>query len=484
MKLPLGSSSYQSPALPFSAQRCVNKYAIAARETALNEEALFETPGIVALGSGVGSLSTNKGRGAAVMGGVYYTVQGNLLYEVDSAGATTSRGTISGTGRVSMAHNGLILCIVVPGGKAYSYTASTTTLAEITDPDYVTSDTVSYADGYYIFTETDGTNWFVSNLNNPAAIDALDFGSAELNPDDIVAGFTNYDEVIIFGEETTERFSNIGGAGFPFQRIPGASYEKGCRARHTPIEWEGSFFFVGGGRNEKISVYRGGGTAEPERISTDAIDTEMQKFSESEVQAAFSFSYSIRGYSFVGFTFRSVDKTDRTFVYNVTFSNLTGKHTWFEQQTGIDESGWRVNSVDFVYDMLLVSDNVDGRLGYLDESTYTEYGATILREKVTGPVFAEGALYFPSVELTVDAGQGLISGQGSDPQIMMDFSDDGARTWSNELWRPLGKMGEYGRIVEWRRLGRSRKSRVFRFRQTDPIKSAWIKLEAKLSAGS
>jgi hypothetical protein len=459
-------------------------YAVSAREEALDQDALFGTPGIVTYGAGVGTLATNKGRGAETMGGVYYTVQGTLLYSVDSAGVATSRGTIEGTGRVSMAHNGLVLCIVVPGGKAYTYTAATTTLAEITDVDYTTSDTVTFSDGYYIFTETDGTNWFVSALNDPSTIDALDFGSAELNPDDIVAGFANYDEVVIFGTETTERFSNIGGAGFPYQRIPGASYEKGCHARHTPIEWEGQFYFAGGGRNEKTSIYAGGGTAEPQRISTDAIDTEIQKFSTAEIEAAFSFSYSIRGYSFIGFTFRSLVTTDRTFVYNVTYSQLSGKPTWLEQQTGVDESGWRVNSVTFVYDKLIVSDNVDGRLGYLDVDTYSEYSSDIIREKITGPIYGENALYFSSVELTVDTGQGLITGQGSDPMIMMDYSDTGARTWSSEFWRSLGKIGEYRRIVEWRRLGRSRKSRTFRFRMSDPIKPVWIKLEVNLNAGS
>lgn len=240
-RIPLGTSSYESASEPLSAQRCVNLYAVVAREQALNQVALFGTPGVVSLGT-VGSLATNRGRGSTVMNGVHYSVQGGTLYEFDSDGVATSRGTIAGTKRVSMAHNGLKLCIVVPGGAAYVYTAATTTLAQITDPDYVTSDTVKFKDGYYIFTQTDGAKWFVSNLNDPAAIDALDFGSAELNPDKIVAAHVNYDEVVIFGEVSTEIFQNIGGADFPFQRIQGASYEKGCFAKYTPIEW-GWFLF-------------------------------------------------------------------------------------------------------------------------------------------------------------------------------------------------------------------------------------------------
>ena len=483
MKIPLGTASYQSTSVPFSAQRCVNLYAVAARDTALNDTALFGTPGIAAFGDGVGSLATDRGRGAVVMGGVLYSVQGNILYEIDSSGTATSRGAIAGTSRVSMAHNGLVLCIVVPGSTAYAYTAATTTLATITDADYQLSDSVTFKDGYYIFTRTDGTQWFVSALNDPTDIDALDFGSAELNPDDIVCSHITFDEVLIFGTETTELFSNIGGAGFPFQRIQGASWEKGCHAKYSPIQWDKMVYFIGGGKNEKSGIYRGRG-AQPEKISTDAIDSKIQEFTASEIADAFTFTYSVRGYDFVGFTFRSLIITDRTFVYNVTFSNLSGQHTWFEQQSGVSETAWRVNSITNVYNKLVVTDNVDGSIGYLDVDTYTDYSDVLLREKVTGPIADENPLYFSRLELTVDGGHGLITGQGSDPMVMMDYSDDGARTWSNELWRTLGKIGKYKIGAVWRRLGRAEDGRVFRFRQTDPIKTVWIKLEGMVSSGT
>jgi hypothetical protein len=81
------------------------------------------------------------------------------------------------------------------------------------------------------------------------------------------------------------------------------------------------------------------------------------------------------------------------------------------------------------------------------------------------------------MELTIDSGQGIKAGQGSDPKIMMDYSDDGGRTFGNEFWRPAGKIGQYRRRVEWRRLGRVPSHRVFRFRMSDPVKAVWIKSE-------
>jgi hypothetical protein len=62
--------------------------------------------------------------------------------------------------------------------------------------------------------------------------------------------------------------------------------------------------------------------------------------------------------------------------------------------------------------------------------------------------------------------------QGSDPEVMLRWSDDGGHTWSNEHWAKMGKIGEYYRRVFWRRLGMTLKlrDRVYEISGTDPIK--------------
>ncbi len=476
---PLGDGSYESTARQFSSQRCVNMFTAVARNQSLNDTMLLGSPGI----SQFSTTGIKPSRGAIVMDDVYYIVCGELLCSVDSLGVATSIGTISGTIRVVMAHNGEKLAIVVPGGNSYVYNKTTDILVQITDVDFRISDTVCFKDGYYIFTETDSNVFFVSALNDPLSFDALDFATAELAAGNIVGCHSDQDQLFIFKSDMTEVFQNVGGSGFPFQRIPGAAFEKGIHSRYSPIQFEGSFFYVGGGHNERSSIYRSGG-GEPLSISTDSIDREIQEFARSEIAKSFTFTYSIEGFSFVGFTFRSANTTPRTFVYNVTASELLGRPVWQEQQTGINDGAWRVNSIDTVYSKLLVSDYLDGRVGEIESDLYTEYGDTILRLKTTGPMSGNGtSFYISSIELTTESGEGLNIGQGSDPEVMMDFSDDGARTWSSEYWRPLGKIGEYFRRTAWRRLGRVPAHRVWRFKQTDPIKTAWIKLESTVRDG-
>ena len=409
------------------------------------------------------------------MSDVPYFVSGSYLYSIASTGADTTIGEITGTGGVSMANNGTKLCIVVPGGNAYVYDGAT--LSQITDPDYRASDTVVFKDGYFVFTASDGTVFFNSALNDPSDIDPLDFGTAEINPDKIVAAHVNHNELFILGEETIEIFQNIGGSGFPFQRIQGANIQKGCYAKFTPVEFDNTFMFVGGGLNEKAGIWRVVSSQSAQKISTDAIDHAIQKFTDDEISNAFSFTFTTNGQFIAAFTFESSIIPSVTFCYNAT------SQKWFQLQSGIDDDRWRVNAIVNAYGKLLCSDSNDGRIGYLD-NIFEEYGETIYRERTSQP-FNQGNVsqYWPEIELTMETGVGLTTGQGSDPQIRMSFSDDGGRTFSAEQTRSFGKVGEYKKRAIWRRNGRVPSNRVLRFTMSDPVKSNVIRLDGVLEQG-
>ena len=91
--------------------------------------------------------------------------------------------------------------------------------------------------------------------------------------------------------------------------------------------------------------------------------------------------------------------------------------------------------------------------------------------------------YWAENELFMESGAGLTSGQGSDPQIRISYSDDGGRTFSAERARSFGKIGEYNKRIVWRRLGRVPFNRVVRFINTDPVKANILKMEGTLEEG-
>ena len=57
------------------------------------------------------------------------------------------------------------------------------------------------------------------------------------------------------------------------------------------------------------------------------------------------------------------------------------------------------------------------------------------------------------------------------PRVMLRWSDDGGHTWSNEHWRSMGRIGQTGHRVIWRRLGMTQKirDRVYEISGTDPV---------------
>ena len=479
MQLEIATGFYQSDSKPLASQRCVNWQPVVPQASALNQRALFDVLGI-AEKSLTGATISGSNRGAQVMNGVPYYVNGQNLYSISSADVVTDHGTIIGTGRVSMANNGRWLVIVVPGKRGYAYDNEDNILHQISDADFLTADTVSFKDGYFNFTASDGSIFFVSNLNQPLVYSALDFGSAEVRPDKIIASHVNRNDLFVAGEETIELFQNVGGDGFPYQRVPGGDIAKGVYAKHSMIDFDNSFVFIGGGVNELAAIWRYTGGVE--KLSTSAIDNAIQEFTDAEIANAFAMSYAYGGNYFVAFTFTSDTIPSKTFVYDAATSALTGERTWHERQSGVTDNRWRVNSIVNAYGKLYVGDSLDGRIGVLDKDTYTEYGERIYRKKTSMPFAADNLPIFAGeLQLTMESGTGLIS--GLDPQIQLRHSDDGARTWSNGLWRSYGKIGRYQQLPTWRRRGRIPRNRVLEFVTSEPVKSNLIRLDATAEGG-
>lgn len=478
--LPLGFTFYQSESLPFSSQRCINWIPVVAESAALDTRALFQPPGLKVFKD----INIAGNRGGMEMKGVPYFVNGNSLISLSSAGVVTNHGTIEGSGRVSLANNRQFLVIVVPGGKSYAFNNVSNTLTQITDVDFRTSDYVVFFDSFFVFAASDGSVFFNSALNDPFTYDALDFGSAEINPDRIVALHVNHNELFVPGGETIELFDNVGGAGFPFQRVEGANIQKGVHAKFSLIEFDNTFCFAGGGRNEKTAIWKATGSSSSTKISTDAIDKEIQKFTREEIADAFALTYARHGQFLAIFTFESQRIPSRTFFYNATASVLLGQHVWGEFQDGVTKDDrFRMQSIVSAYGKLLVGDSTTGIIGELDDKTFTYYGTPILRRMQTAPFSQNGTeVYAGEFEATFESGVGLTNGIA--PQVRLARSDNGSRKFGFETARSIGKIGEFGQRAVWNRQGSFPVSRVIQLTVTDPVRANLIRLAATPELGS
>ena len=476
-QLPIANGFYVSDSLPISAQECTNWYPNIAQGQALSQETLFGTPGLTQLATS-GTLD-NENRGGHEMAGKPYFVNGTRLYRLDQAivfdqvsYSLVFLGEISGAGRVSMADNGTQLMILVPGGDGFIYNHVSDTFAQITDTDFTANGSpqfVVFIDGYFLVT-TDSKKFIVSAINDGLSYNALDFGTAESDPDDIVAPVVYKNQLFISGRQTFEAFQNIGGADFPFSRT-GLFLQKGCFAPYSLVNAQDTFMWVGGGANEGPAIWalNGNSTA---KISTTAIDSILSKLTDSQLFNIFSWAYANKGAYFIGFSLPST-----TLVYDTT------SQRWHERKSLIDGSQavFRASSVVKAYNIILCGDLVDGRIGELDSDVYTEYENTIIRRVATQP-FQNNmqSVFFPTLELTVESGVG--NADAPDPQITLERSKDG-KTWSGPISRSIGKIGEYARRAIWRRNGRASRFEIFRFTLTDAVKPVIIQLTANIIGG-
>jgi hypothetical protein len=481
VSLPIPLGFYQSESAPMSSQRCINWVPMVPEGEALNNRILMQPSGVTQFATS----AFGACRGSREMSDVPYFVLSNTLVSVSASGVVTSHGTITGTSRVFMADNGSKLVIVVPGGDAFVFDLDTSTLTQITDIDFQVSDSVSFYRGFFVFTATDGRQLFVSNLNSPLTFDALDFGSAEGDPDRIVTQIVDHDELSIIGSKTTEVFRNVGGADFPLQIIPGAFTQKGAHTKYGVVKFDNTYLFIGGGQNELTAIWRQSSSSSAVKISTNVIDFAMQQYNKEEISNAFTTTFAKKGQFFAIFTFYSTRIPSKTFVYNGTASALAGFSVWFEFQTGVTDNAWRVNSIVKAYGKLLCGDSVDGRIGQIVDNVYTEYGEQVFRQAALKPLSQDGMKIFAGeLEADFEAGTGLTLGQGADPIVRMDYSDDGGRTFSSEFSRSIGKIGEYGHETVWNRQGRFPNSRTIRFTVTDPVKATLIRIAATPELGS
>jgi hypothetical protein len=94
----------------------------------------------------------------------------------------------------------------------------------------------------------------------------------------------------------------------------------------------------------------------------------------------------------------------------------------------------------------------------------------------------EAWLFYAEFCVDCETGVGLSTGQGSNPQLMLQWSKDGGHTWSGERWVSAGRQGHYAWRATWRRLGRTR-DMVFRVVVADPVKWAMVDAYVEVERG-
>lgn len=443
MDLPLHSYQLERTA---SGARLVNAYAEQAPpQNGKGPVVVRRSPGI-AVRSQVGN---GPGRGLHVMGGNLYAASGNALYRVKANGDANTLGTISGTGRVWMADNGAQMAVSA-GGVGYVFASGA--VSAISDVDFTAraAGPVAFLDNYALWIDRDSGQFFSSSLADFTAYDGLDFATAEGAPDNLVTLAVDHRQAVLIGEKSTELWYNAGGSGFPFDRAPGGFMEIGGAAEFGVTKVDNSVVWLA----NDLTVRRING-ATPQRVSQHGVERAIQSY--TRVDNCRAFSYTLDGHICAAFVF-----DEGAWIYDAT----TGE--WHERQT-YGSPTWDVSGIAEAYGRVYVQRASTGEIGVMSRETFTEWDGVLRSEWTYQNVYSRAQrIFHGSIELGVETGVGLVSGQGSDPRIMLEVSDDGGRTWLSLPARSLGARGDYRQRVRWHRLGSSF-DRVYRFAISDPV---------------
>lgn len=446
-------------------------------------------------------------RGLYALGVYLYVVSGSEMFRLDSAYASTTLGTVSGSGPVSMADNGTQIFVAAnPAG--YIYNTSTNTFAQITDPDFPGAVTVGYLDGYFVFNEPDSQRVWVTSLLDGTSIDPLDFASAEGSPDGLVSIIIDHREAWLFGTNSVEVWYNAGEADFPLARIQGAYNELGCIAPYSVAKMDNSVFWLAADARGQGMVYRAQGY-QAVRISTHAVEYAIQQY--ADLSDAVGYTYQQDGHTFYVLNFTDADTT-------WVFDAATG--AWHERagfRNG-DFKRHRGNNHARFNGSPHVGDYENGKIYSLSLDVYADddLAQKWLRSWRALPTGANNLKRTTHHSLQIDCETGVgISGYspyedvlllaedgdiletedgidleverfaptGAEPRMMLRWSDDGGHTWNDPRVASMGAMGRYGTRVLFRRLGMTMKlrDRVYEISGTDPVKIAIMGAELTIT---
>ncbi len=470
MEIPFLGGAYEGRSKTLNAQRSINIFPAYDNNDAKVVLSMYGTPGNTQFSlPGVTAIS----RAMEVLGDKLYAVIGATVYEITTAGVATSLGVITtSTGHVGMASNGTQILVV--DGTAYGHIITAGTLTDISDADFPSSEDCVFFDGYFVVNITATGRIAISKLYDGLVWDALDFATAEASPDGLVGIGATKQNIWLLGELTGEVYYDSGNATFPFERVPGAIIDIGCRAVGSIVNVDGQVFWL---TNKDTVVKSSGYSFEP--VSSPGINYQLSTY--TTLSDAIGFTYTLEGRTFYVLNFPTHDKT---WVLDI---NSGQWHEWQSLDDGGVAGQFRGVSGVMFNKKALIGDRSNGKIYTLSMDEYLDNGLDIRRIRRAQIISKEKAnILFHEVEIEFESGVGLNVGAGADgydPQANLKWSDDDCNTWtpSSGASVSMGKYQEYEARQRWRLGGKSR-NRVFELTIEEPVKCVLVNQYASLEA--
>lgn len=373
-----------------------------------------------------------------VRGGLLHVVVDGVLKSVSSSWAATTIGTI-GSGASDYAEfAGLRSTLyVVQDGDLWGWDGAT--LAQVTDVDLPADvETIMVLSNRLVVSELDADTITWSETLDGASIEALAFATAEQRPD-ILRRLTRLSgQMIAFGATSIEIHRPTGDSDLPFANITAQSIDEteGLLGKYATCRRGDKLFFIGGNLQPYLMS---GLSLDPVPVNSELEDV-LRDLTEAERLEVQCWAHSWGADEF----FKVRPPGSPAFVFNRMSGLWHTEKTW--EQTTYKP---RFHAKAYGYDV--VADEGGSVLYTLDQDTYSDAGTTVERIATMRPRFD----YHDTVgSFCVDlrAFDRPQSGQGSDPTLMIDVSNNGVSVRDDshsEIMLPVGADGTYLKPTAW-----------------------------------
>ena len=459
-------------------------------------------------------------RGLLELRGKAYGVNGNIVFSLNQNGVFTNIGTVLNDGNsVSMVANGNGQIFIASAGNGYVIPngGGAGTLVAVTTSDFLGASFATFQDGYIIVISPASNQFQISGNDDTPLGDATQWDASNVSiqagqADYLKAALSSREYLRLFGSRRSQIYYNVGSngiGGFPFQSYNETFIETGLAATFSLADLGDSLIWIGEDARGRRACWQDHAFI-PQRVSNFSVEQRWDSY--SSIADAVAFPMIWEGHLLYQVTFPSAYtlpytfplgspavKVSATWVYDVTASTLLQKPVWFERsyQTALGNLNGRSELFHcFCYGKHLVgSGGADGNPGAIYQysaSQFTDCGVDINGLQTQRPIVRDRIcphlwqgnkrVLYNRIEFELARGVGLDGGVfGSNPQLLLRWSNDAGNTWTPEQNIPVGLIGQYNLRAYFNRCGYAR-DRVFWLRATDPVYWGIVAAELDLLA--
>ena len=414
--------------------------------TAINDVLIF-----------TGGTGYTAGDVLTIVGGTFTTAGTITVNTVDGSGVITE-ATLTNHGNYSVAPTNPV-SVTGGTGSSAQFTADMNGF-----PSGNLVPGACYLDTYTVVGSPNG-EVFTSDPNNPTSWNALNYITAEGEPDGLVGIAKHLNYVLAFGNWSIQFFYDSGASpGSPLANASSYTVELGCANGDSIASFENVVVFVGTSRDNGNTVYTISGTS-PQKVSTPYIDRILNLSDMSDVK---SYSMRINGHTFYVLTLHDLNKTLVLDMNEQVWYQWT---MWAPDDSGnYGEQYFRPSYFASINGKYYMLDDDTGVLYEMSASYYTDNGAPIYYRSVSD-IEDNGTTkrkYYRRLEIVGD----------KVPAIMkVRHSGDDYKTWSS--YRSVDLSKTRAQLY----LGGQDRRRSWEFLCTDPQPLRLLAAEIEFDIG-